>query len=988
MNTEMGKYPRAIIAILVAAIVMAGSLMAQDASIDEALAQAKVIYSQQGPRAALPEYEKVLAGYRNAGNRHGEAITLGLLGNCYKRLGDYPKALGLLNSALTLKRELHDRPEEGKTLSHLGLVYWEQGEYPKAIEAFEQSIAIARELKDVKLEAASLNNLSLVYDEQGDYRRSLDQYQHALELHRSVNYEPGESDTLGNIGGVYLSLGRYSEAERYYREALAISRRLKLRPSETQDLGNLAQCLLGEGKIQEAIETFDKAIAIAHDAGMTKEEADWYRGRASALLRLGKFDAALTNYESARETYAKGGLKRELTEALSDAGYAYLALGDRLGAEKKFQQAITVSRAIDYERGIVINQLALAEVLRDAREYTRASKNAETALADARKLDDSAEIVGSLLLIAGILRDQHHPRAAYETAEQARERSHRDGLSLLEAESLDRCGELQLKLRQPQEALSMLDAATTIATESGDVDVLWRAEYHRGQSLEALNRDEDAIAAYKASIVAIENVRAEIREQRFRTGYLQDKQQVYMALVRLLLKLGRPAEAFTFSERLREYSYLNLRNGPFTIAATPKMAEAEARIRQLQDRIESESGRPVAQQRSQALRIYSEELVAAQRDYSALIDSSRPGIVLEAIRAADPTEISRALPQETALLEYVVDKHQLTVFVLTDSGLHSVTTRIPEEDLFAKVQLLRELVTEHTSESWVKSAESLRSILITPLARQGLLKGVHSLIVVPQGTLNYLPFAILPSIQSGRLRFLVEDYDISVLPAAVLVLSTQRIPDESTTRLLAFAPSSSGLNFAMEEAKNVAKIFAPDAEVVVGRNATETRFKNSAGQYQVVHLATHAFFNRTNPSFSGLQLEADAENDGRLEVYEILQLNLKARLVTLSACDTALGSGDFAEMPAGDEFVALDRAFLEAGSDAVLASLWKVNDRSTLIIMEHLYRMGLNNNGARALAQAQRAMIRDPRYRQPFYWAPFIFVGKDFGSLQKVAERR
>ena len=161
MNIEMGKYPRATIAILVAAIVMAGSLIAQDASIDEALAQAKVIYSQQGPRAALPEYEKVLAGYRNAGNRHGEAITLGLLGNCYKRLGDYPKALGLLNSALTLKRELHDRPEEGKTLSHLGLVYWEQGEYPKAVEAFEQSMAIARELKDIKLEAASLNNLKI-----------------------------------------------------------------------------------------------------------------------------------------------------------------------------------------------------------------------------------------------------------------------------------------------------------------------------------------------------------------------------------------------------------------------------------------------------------------------------------------------------------------------------------------------------------------------------------------------------------------------------------------------------------------------------------------------------------------------------------------------------------------------------------------------------------------------------------------------------------
>ena len=225
MSMGINRYLKVAIGTLAAAVAMTTGLMAQEASLDQALVHAKTVYSQEGPRAALPEYEKVLAGYRNAGNRRGEAITLGLIGNCYKRVGDYPKALTFLNSALDLKRELHDRLEEGKTLSHLGLVYWEQGEYPKAVEAFDQSIAIARELKDIQLEAASLNNLSLVYDEQGDYRRSLEQYQHALELHRSVNYEPGESDTLGNIGGVYLLLGRYSKAEGYYREALAISQR-------------------------------------------------------------------------------------------------------------------------------------------------------------------------------------------------------------------------------------------------------------------------------------------------------------------------------------------------------------------------------------------------------------------------------------------------------------------------------------------------------------------------------------------------------------------------------------------------------------------------------------------------------------------------------------------------------------------------------------------------------------------------------------------
>jgi len=117
---------------------------AQNVSPDDALAHAKTTYAQQGPKAALPEFERVLESYRKAGDRRGEAITTGLIGNCYKRLGDYPKALITLNSALQMKRELHDRPEEGKTLSHLGLVYWEQGEYPKAIEA--SSIRVSRSL--------------------------------------------------------------------------------------------------------------------------------------------------------------------------------------------------------------------------------------------------------------------------------------------------------------------------------------------------------------------------------------------------------------------------------------------------------------------------------------------------------------------------------------------------------------------------------------------------------------------------------------------------------------------------------------------------------------------------------------------------------------------------------------------------------------------------------------------------------------------------
>src|SRR5579862_1632053 len=980
----MLKQLRTTIAVAIAVIAIPAAMFAQDPNLDNALAQAKATYSQQGARAALPEYEKVLDGYQKLGDRRGEAITTGLMGNCYKKLGNYPKALELLNAALQIKREIHDRPEEGKTLSHLGLVYWEQGDYAKAIDVFDQSIAIARELKDAKLEAASLNNLSLVYDEQGDYRKSLAQYRRALELHRSVGYEPGETDTLGNIGGVYLLLGRYSEAEKYYRDALEISRRLKLAPSETQDLGNLAQCLLGEGKIKEAIETYETAISIAHDAGMAKEEADWYRGEASAQLRLGKFDAALSNYESARKTYAKGGLKRELTQVASDTGYAYLELGDKLRAEKQFQLAIADSQAIGFQRGAVINRLALAEVFWHAAKYLEARRSAELALQGAQKLDDSAQIVSSRMLMARILLDHRHPEAAFSMADQAQELAHRDGLRLMEAEGLDLVGESELRLHRTAEAMSTLDAARALATDSGDVAALWKTEYHRGQTFEALGRNEDAIEAYKTSIATIEGVRGQIKEQPFRTGYLQDKQKVYLALVRLLLKLDRTGDAFSYSERLREFSYLNLLNGLVTIAATPEQIELQSRIQRLRESIETESARPQAQQRSETLKLYSEELLEAEREFSSQIASSRPGA--EHTGIADAAEIAQALAPETALLEYVVDENQISVFVVTNAGLHVATTRISEQNLLAKIQLLRDLVTARDDDRWVKPAASLYSILISPLSSQGFLKGTKSLIIVPHSTLNYLPFAILPSSTSGRIRFLVEDYNIAVLPAAGFALSAEHASRDSRGRLLAFAPSSSGLRFAAEEARDLGKIFAPASEVVVGTDATKARFKRTAGQYQFLHAATHGFFNKTNPIFSGLQLEPGDDDDGRLEVHEILQLTLKARLVTLSACDTALGSGDFTEMPAGDEFVALDRAFLEAGSDAVLASLWKVNDRSTLTLMNRLYRNLRNSNGAQALAGAQRSLIGDPRYRQPYYWAAFILVGKDVGALQNFTE--
>ena len=153
-----------------------------------------------------------------------------------------------------------------------------------------------------------------------------------------------------------------------------------------------------------------------------------------------------------------------------------------------------------------------------------------------------------------------------------------------------------------------------------------------------------------------------------------------------------------------------------------------------------------------------------------------------------------------------------------------------------------------------------------------------------------------------------------------------------------------------------------------------------APHYRLLHLATHGYFNKLNPLLSGLQMEADAVHDGRLELHEILGLRLDADLVTLSACQTGLGSGYFAQVPAGDDFVGLTRAFLYAGSTAVLATLWEVDDASTLALMKQFYGGFQPATGtedkANALALAQRALLSSREYKHPYFWAPFVLVGE------------
>jgi CHAT domain-containing protein/Tfp pilus assembly protein PilF len=958
------------------------SAATQEAS--HVLAHARQLYLEEGARVALPEFEKALALFRQQKDERAEAVTLGLIGNCYKKLGDHARALEYLQQALAMKRKLGDRVEEGKTLSHLGLLHWEMGQYPQAIEYFNKAIALGSQLGDRVLEASAHNNLGLVHDELGEYRRSLDEYNHALELYKGTDFERGISDAIGNLGGTNLLLGEYKDALRYYQQALAIDERLRLKAETSLDLGNIALCYLGLGRVAEAMQHFDRALKLAREASLKKEEALWQKGKGSALVQIGKYTEALDQYRQALQTYEQAELKQPLIEALGDLGALEVRLGDGASAEKDFRRALDLSRTIGHARGITVILISLGNLEWRRKRFNEAATLYRDALARASEMQDRASTATARIQLAFTYRDLKQLEQAAQEAKQAREIAHAIEARPLELEVLYAQGEVERARNHHEEALKYYLSGEEIVRETADPELIWRLAYGRGQSLVALQRNEEALAAYQSAVRTIESVRSELREERFRAGYIEDKYQVYVALVELLLKLKRVSEAFSIAERLRARSYLELldRGQPPIRSEAQRQTEVtlRSRIRLLQRQFEEVSSKARPEKKRQAFELFSKELSEAEHNYQNFLDDLLPSdpayASVRALRVPSPIEVQQQLPRGTALIEYVLAEDDLVIFVLTSDGLHASTVPIRSADLQAKVELLRDLMLRKNTNEWQLPSASLYKTLIEPIEAAGWLRDVNRLYVVPHAILHYLPFAALVRHPGNRSKVLIDDYTLAYLPAAATLVYRDD-PSGTIKSVLALAPANTGLTYARQESQDISNFFPQQHKVLVGSQATESSFKRLADQYDVIHLATHGYFNKLNPLLSGVMLEPDAQEDGRMEVHEILGLKLNAKLVTLSACDTALGSGYFAEVPAGDDFIGLTRAFLFAGTPSVLASLWEVNDRSAVTLMHSFYGHLRQTDKATALARAQRSMrSRSKAYTHPYFWSSFVLVGQ------------
>jgi CHAT domain-containing protein len=497
------------------------------------------------------------------------------------------------------------------------------------------------------------------------------------------------------------------------------------------------------------------------------------------------------------------------------------------------------------------------------------------------------------------------------------------------------------------------------ARDNGDIH--WLLLFDRGRIAEREGQAAESIRWYREAVEVIERQRATINTEASKIGFVGDKQALYRQLVGVLVAEGRAALAFEYAERAKSRALVDL------LAATRDLAVRqgnEAQLRALvtmgdaaeaEARVQSEVARDAAGQSRSLAGKARAELAAQAPELASLVSVS--------YLAAD--QMRAALRPDEALVEYFYGGETLFAFLATREAVQA--QRLDARGLEADVREFRRAVANPLANGHLERAQSLYGRLIKPF--EDALEG-RALTIVPHGALHYLPFAAL---HDGS-RYLVERAGIRVLPSAS-VLRYLRVPAGGPAQpVLALGNPDLGdarydLGFAQAEAEAVAAL-APQSRTLVRREATETAFREAAGAFNVLHIASHGEFNADAPLQSALFLARDPQNDGRLTVAELYGLRLSAELVVLSACETGLGS-----TLSGDDVVGLSRGFLYAGGNSVVASLWKVDDLATGQLMTRFYENLRQLDKREALRQAQ-LQVKGTR-PHPFFWAAFQLTGSD-----------
>lgn len=884
---------------------------------------------------ALMRGERVIALREQAlGTQHPSlASTLLLVALLYRDKGDYGKAESLLRRALAIQEKTvgENHGDFIDCLFNLAIVCRIKGDYAVAEPLYQRAIALGEKVRGAEsLELTGpLQELAVLYTDKGESAQAERLFQRVLTIREKAQGKdhPDVADCLFNLAILYRNKGDYAHAAPMFQRALTIQE--KALGTEHPDVANTlynwailhrinGDLSKAEPLLRRALTIQEKRFGAAHPeiAGTLNELAVLYTEKNDFANAEPVFVRLLAFRE---KTF--GADHHDVATTLNDLASLYARKGEYKQAEPLFQRALTI-----LEKTFGAEHRDVGELLnRQARLY-KAMGNVTLAVQCQTRASRISELNLALNLAIG---SEAQKRAAVQALEY----------------ELDLT--LSLHLNSAPHHAAARDLALT--------NLLWR----KGRAVEAMS---DSFAALRA--------RADVQGR----AWLDQLLTVRSQLAGLLLN-------------------------------TPQAPQPQL-IRALEEQIETLEAR--ISERSAEFRVQTQPVTIA---------------ALQAL-----------LPNDAALLEFAVyhpfdtrtnqfrEAHYVA-YLLRSSGEPQWVELGAASVVDDAVQALRKAFRNPTTLGTMRLARALDEKLMRPLRM--LLGEAKHLLISPDGALNLIPFAALVDEQN---KYLIERYTITYLTSGRDLLRLQ-VPREHHSPTVIVADPEFGdppvvydkkqarfdeskvifspLAGARSELRALQELL-PDAAILSRSQATEAALKRINAP-QLLHIATHGFFlqdeppttpatarsqkNRNAPRMrlaklmlnvsdpmlrSGLALAGanqgrSGDDDGILTAMEAVGLDLwGTKLVVLSACDTGVG-----EVKNGEGVYGLRRAFVLAGAESQLMSLWPVADRSTRDLMIGYYK-ALQEGQARgaALRQVQLQMLRRPEHQHPFYWASFIQSGE------------
>ncbi|HWC19754.1 MAG TPA: CHAT domain-containing protein [Terriglobales bacterium] len=896
---------------------------------------------------------------------------------------DAHEALRLAEALLLIARKVRDRQCEALALRGKANALYACGNNRGAVQHHDRAYKIYASQRNWKEAARTLSSSIQPLILSGDYDRAFAASQEARELFSRIGEHVRTASLENNVGNIFHRLDRFEEALAHYERAYEALEEYQEWEHAAVALSNMAMCLISLNDFPRALQCYQKArdLCVTYALPRLRDQADY--NIAYLYYLRGEYNRAIEMLLATRRQCELSGDAYHVALCQLDLSDIYLELNLSEEARKAAHQGFLgfTKLGIGYEAAKTLANVAIAY------GQQRSSKQALERLAQARRMfaKEKNTVWPWLLDLYQALILFH--KEDYLTARQlCRGAAHFFDQTMLSGKAVLAhllLARIALELDDLGVAAQQAHAALTRLSALQAPLLVYQAHLLIGHVATRQGAQSTAYAAYQKARLALETLRIRLLGEELKISFVKDRLEVYDSLLELYLSNPNgqitAGEAFEYMEAAKSRSMIEtiLQSGR-SLQLSGEHSKDLQRVHDLRGelnwyyhRIELEQLRPERASGGRVSRLQQEvrtresQLLQMLRELPA---QERENVSFEAPEFS-LSSLQAAIPSDATLVEYYSASERVLAAVVSRDRveIRPVTqlTRVRQLLQALRFQLAKfSMGTEYTchfQNPLLRTTEShlqdLYTELVAPLRES--LSSKH-LVFVPHGPMHFLPFHAL---RNGS-EYLADAYTISYAPSATLFALCQQRSAASSKRSLILGIPDKRAPHIDTEARSVAALL-PQAELYLGEAASGRLLREEGEDAEFLHIATHGIYRQDNPMFSAIRL-----GDSYLNLYDLYQLRLKTRLVTLSGCATGMNV-----IAAGDELLGLQRGLFYAGATSLLLSLWDVHDRSTAELMQEFYRTyAQTGDMAGALQSAMRSLRQQNPH--PYFWAPFVLIGK------------